>query len=152
VYLRREPRGLAAGHPWPCDLGPDLSRGFRALKVWFTLQVYGADRLGQVVEDSCALAQVLARRIDGEAELERLAPVGLNIVCFRFIAGARADLDALNANIVADVQEAGIAAPSVTHIDGKLAIRAALFNHRTREEDVHALVDAVLKYGRMRAG
>ena len=47
-YLRRELRGLAAGAPWPCDYGPDLSRGFRALKTWFTLKVYGTDALGAV--------------------------------------------------------------------------------------------------------
>ena len=44
AYLQREARGLAGGSPWPCDFGPDLSRGFRALKTWFTIQVYGADR------------------------------------------------------------------------------------------------------------
>ena len=47
AYLRRETRGLAAGAPWPCDFGPDLSRGFRALKTWFTLKVYGTDALGR---------------------------------------------------------------------------------------------------------
>ena len=50
VYLRREQRGLAGGGVWPCDLGPDLSRGFRALKVWMTLAVYGADKIGAVAE------------------------------------------------------------------------------------------------------
>src|SRR5262249_42073160 len=49
AYLRRETRGLAAGSPWPCDFGPDLSRGFRALKTWFTLRVYGTDALGAVI-------------------------------------------------------------------------------------------------------
>src|SRR5262249_44333061 len=49
AYLRRETRGLAAGSPWPCDLGPDLSRGFRALKTWFTLKTYGTDRLAAAI-------------------------------------------------------------------------------------------------------
>src|SRR6516162_7048974 len=84
AYLRREARGLAAGSPWPCDLGPDLSRGFRALKTWFTLKTYGAAALGAAIEGTCALAQELAGRIEAEPELELLAPVGLNIVCFRF--------------------------------------------------------------------
>jgi aromatic-L-amino-acid/L-tryptophan decarboxylase len=83
AYLRRDSRGLAGGGTWPCDLGPDLSRGFRALKVWLTLSVYGADAIGAAVQQTCDLAQHLATRIDSEAELERLAPVALNIVCFR---------------------------------------------------------------------
>lgn len=150
AYLRREARGLAAGHPWPCDFGPDLSRGFRALKVWMTLKVYGTDKLGDVVNRSCALAQYLATRIDREAELERLVPVNLNIVCFRFIA-ADGDLDVLNRHLVADLQESGIAVPSTTVINGKLAIRVALFNHRTREEDVDTALAAILLAGRRRA-
>ena len=146
-YLRRDQRGLAAGHPWPCDLGPDLSRGFRALKVWLTLRTFGADRLGRVVEHSCDLARELAARIDSEPELERLAPVPLSIVCFRYVQ-SESDLDRLNADIVADLHESGIAAPSTTTVDGKLAIRAALINHRIQVTDVHALVDAILARGR----
>jgi aromatic-L-amino-acid/L-tryptophan decarboxylase len=149
AYLRRERRGLAGGEVWPCDLGVDLSRGFRALKVWMTLCVFGADRLGAVVEQCCRLAQILAARIDAEPCLERLAPVALNIVCFRFIA-ADCDLDELNIDIVADLQESGIAVPSTTTIGRCLAIRAAIVNHRTRESDVHALVSAVIKTGTSR--
>ncbi len=130
-------------------IGPDLSRGFRALKVWMTLQVYGADAIGAVVQQSCDVAQLLAARVDREPELERLAAVGLNIVCFRYIAQST-DADGLNAAIVADVQEAGIAAPSTTMICGRLAIRAAIVNHRTEAIDVDRLVDAVLAAGRSR--
>ena len=144
-YLRREPRGLAGGSPWPCDFGPDLSRGFRALKVWFTLKVYGARALGDAMLQTCRLADRLAARIDREAELERLAPAALNIVCFRYKGP---DANALNAAIVVELQERGLAAPSTTVIDGRLAIRAAIVNHRTRGEDVDALVDNVLTIGR----
>jgi len=147
AYLRREARGLAGGQPWPCDLGPDLSRGFRALKVWMTLRVYGADRLGAMIEQCCAVARHLADRVDAAPGLERLAPVALNIVCFRF-TDATGDLDRLNADIVADLQEAGIAAPSTTTIDGRLAIRAAIVNHRTTAADADALVDGVLAAAR----
>jgi glutamate/tyrosine decarboxylase-like PLP-dependent enzyme len=150
AYLRREQRGLAGGGIWPCDLGPDLSRGFRALKVWMTLRVYGADRLGEVVKQTCDLAAALAARVDREPALERLAPVTLNIVCFRYIA-ADGDLDRLNADIVADVQESGIAAPSTTMVNGALAIRAAIVNHRTTCADIDIMVDAVLQCGRERA-
>jgi glutamate/tyrosine decarboxylase-like PLP-dependent enzyme len=149
AYLRREHRGLAGGGVWPCDLGPDLSRGFRALKVWMTLLVYGADRIGAVAQQCCDIARHLAQRIEHEPELQLLAPVALNIVCFRY-AGRGADLDRLNADIVADLQEAGMAAPSTTTIDGRLAIRAAIVNHRTEAADVDRLVDSVLAIGRAR--
>jgi aromatic-L-amino-acid decarboxylase len=150
AYLRRESRGLAGGGIWPCDLGPDLSRGFRALKVWLTLSVHGADAIGTAVQRSCDLAQRLAARIDAEPALERLAPVALNIVCFRYRA-AEVALDSLNAAIVADLHEDGVAAPSTTVLDGRLAIRAAIVNHRTGPEDVDRLVDAVLARGRARS-
>jgi glutamate/tyrosine decarboxylase-like PLP-dependent enzyme len=149
AYLRREARGMAGNAPWLCDLGPDLSRGFRALKVWMTLQAYGADRLGEVVDHSCEMAQALAARVDAEPQLQRLAPVNLNIVCFRY-CDAPGDLDRLNVDIVADIQEAGLAAPSTTMIDGKLVIRAAMVNHRIRLADVEGLVDAVLQAGQRR--
>ncbi len=144
AYLRREARGLAGGSPWPCDFGPDLSRGFRALKTWFTLKVHGGDAVGATIAKSCALARHLERRIRAEPELELLAPAQLNIVCFRFRAP---DADRVNAGIVADLQESGIAAPSATTINGKFAIRAALFNHRTEQRDVDAMLDAVLRFG-----
>jgi aromatic-L-amino-acid decarboxylase len=145
-YLATTARGLAGGAPWPCDMGPDLSRGFRALKVWMSLKVFGADRLGAVVDHTCALARHLAGLVDAENRLQRLAPVGLNVVCFRYDDGGD-DLDALNAAIVADLQEAGRFAPSTTIIGGRLAIRAALVNHRTTEADIAALVTAVLETG-----
>jgi aromatic-L-amino-acid decarboxylase len=147
AYLRREARGLAGGHPWPCDLGPDLSRGFRALKVWMTWRAYGSAALGDMIAGTCTVARALAERVDREPALERLAPVPLNIVCFR-VRGD--DADGLNREIVADLQEAGIAAPSTTTIGGKLAIRAAIVNHRTEIADVAALVDAVLAAARAR--
>jgi glutamate/tyrosine decarboxylase-like PLP-dependent enzyme len=139
-YLRREMRGLAGGHPWPCDLGPDLSRGFRALKVWMTLSAYGADALGAVVERCCALAGRLGAAVEAHEALELLAPVRLNIVCFR----VRALDDAGNAALVVALHEAGSFAPSTTRIGGRLAIRAAIVNHRTDARDIDGLLRAVL--------
>ena len=144
AYLRRETRGLAAGTQWPCDLGVDLSRGFRALKTWFTLKTFGTDRLGAMIARTCALASYLEARILAEPRLELLAPVNLNIVCFRYRAD---DVNAVNGEIVADIHEAGIAAPSTTMLDGQLAIRAAIVNHRTEKSDVDALLRAVLLFG-----
>jgi glutamate/tyrosine decarboxylase-like PLP-dependent enzyme len=151
AYLEGAERGIAGNAPWPRDMGPDLSREFRALKVWFTLRAYGADGIGRVVENSCDVAQHLAARVRREPTLELLAPVALNIVCFRVIEGA-ADLNRFNQDLVADIQEAGIAAPSTTTINGKLAIRAGVFNHRSTRGDADALVDGILAEAARRAG
>ena len=144
AYLRRETRGLAAGSPWPCDFGPDLSRGFRALKTWFTIQAYGARKLGAMISRTCALAQYLKQSIEKEPALELLAPVALNIVCFRYRCE---DPDEVNRNIVADLHESGIAAPSNTTVNGCLAIRAAIVNHRTGKSDIDALLRAAIGFG-----
>ncbi|MRW91902.1 cytochrome D ubiquinol oxidase subunit I [Duganella sp. FT80W] len=148
TYLRRDVRGMAANSPWPTDFGPDLSRGFRALKTWFTFQVFGAERIGQVINETCVLARYLSERVQAQPELELLAPVALNIVCFRY--RSEGDVDAFNAALVADLQESGIAAPSVTTVRGHLAIRVAIVNHRTGRQDIDALLDAVLNLGARR--
>src|SRR3979490_1572496 len=149
AYLRRETRGLAAGSPWPCELGPDLSRGFRALKTWFTLKTYGTEKLGAIIAGTGALAGYLEERISAEPRLELLAPVQLNIVCFRY----RADnANRVNGEIVIDIQESGIAAPSTTLLDGQLAIRAAIVNHRTDTCDLDALLAGVIRFGTARTG
>ena len=144
AYLRRETRGMAAGSPWPCDFGPDLSRGFRALKTWFTIKAYGAGKLGAVISNTCALAQYLKQCIEKEPALEVLAPVALNVVCFRYRSE---NADEVNRNIVADLQESGIAAPSTTTVNGCLAIRAAIVNHRTNKSDIDAFIQAAIVFG-----
>ncbi|MBS0331524.1 MAG: cytochrome D ubiquinol oxidase subunit I [Proteobacteria bacterium] len=141
AYLRHAERGLAGGEVWPCDFGPDLSRGFRALKVWLSLKTYGLDALGAVIGRAYALAAQLKARVEAEEELELLAPVALNIVCFAY-RGAD------NAAIVADLHEQGRVAPSTTTLGGRTAIRAAIVNHRTGPEDIEALVAGVLALGR----
>jgi aromatic-L-amino-acid/L-tryptophan decarboxylase len=143
-YLERAQRGLAAGSPWPCDFGPDLSRGFRALKAWFTLKVYGTDALGEAISHNCQLARYLESRIAETPRLELLAPVELNIVCFRYRC---AEPDEVNAQIVVALQESGIVAPSTTRIAGQVAIRAAIVNHRTSHTEIDALIDGVLSFG-----
>ena len=159
AYLTRANRAMNAGSPWPCDFGPDLSRSFRALKTWFTFMVYGSDRIGAAIARTCSLAQYMKQEIEANSELELLAPVALNIVCFRFQIDDRVEAmssqgasysDAVNAEICALIQESGIAAPSTTIIRGRLAIRAAIVNHRTASEDVDALLAAVVQFGRSR--
>ncbi len=149
-YLTAAPRGLAAGNPWFCEYGPELSRGFRALKIWFALKEHGVDRIVEKVEDNCRQAGYLAELVETHPDLELSAPVSLNIVCFRFIVASLTEtqLKDINNEIVMRLQESGIAAPSTTTLNGILAIRVNITNHRSKRQDFDLLVDAVVDTGR----
>jgi aromatic-L-amino-acid decarboxylase len=137
AYLHRAPSGLAAGDIWPCDLGPDLSRGFRALKTWITFQTFGARRIGACIEHTCRVAKYLESLIQQSDLFEMRAPVKLNIVCF----GVKSSRDGtLNADIVLDLHNRGTAVPSTTDLNGERVIRAAIVNHRTTESDMDCFV------------
>lgn len=144
-YLEGQAEGLAAGEPWLCDYGPELSRSFSALRVWFLLAEHGTDALARAIEGSVERARHLARRVDDEPLLERLAPASLNIVCFRVIPAAGEDSDEVNTRVVTELQKRGIAAPSTTRIGDTLAIRCCLMNHRATLEDMDVTVDGVLQ-------
>lgn len=148
-YLKGSERGLAAGNPWPVDYGPELSRGFRALKVWAQFAEHGVDRLAAMIERNCDQAAWLGAQVAAAPDLELLAPVTLNICCFRYVAPGQGGtaLDALNDELVIRLQEAGTAAPSSTRVGGALAIRVNLTNHRTRRADLQALLAAVRETG-----
>jgi len=147
-YLAGDARGLAAGSPWPVDYGPELSRGFRALKIWFQLNEHGTEGLGAMIDHTLDLAQELAGRVKASDKLELMAPVASCICCFRHrTKGAPEAVDALNQEIVLRLQEEGTAVPSTTRLYGRLAIRVNITNHRTRSEDIVLLVDEVLRLG-----
>jgi aromatic-L-amino-acid/L-tryptophan decarboxylase len=152
-YLQGAERGLAGGGRWFCEYGPELSRGFRALKIWFTLKTYGKRALGATVLLNCRQAEYLAHLVRRTPELELVADPTLNIVCFRFRREGLSDaeLDKLNEDIVADLQEQGIAAPSTTRVNGHLEVRVNITNHRSRREDFELLVRAVVEAGKKRA-
>jgi len=143
-YLAREGIAMAAGSPWPSDLGVDLSRSFRALKTWFTIKVYGIKKLGEVISRTCELARYMAERIAESEALELLAPVSLNIVCFGYRCS---DPDRVNIAIASAIQKSGTAAPSTAVVGGRTAIRAAIVNHRTERRDVDAMLDAAAMFG-----
>ncbi|GAB3279332.1 pyridoxal phosphate-dependent decarboxylase family protein [Parahaliea aestuarii] len=144
AYLQGERQGIAGGTPWPNDFGLELSRGFAALGVWFQLREMGIEKLGRAIHRNCLQAGKLGEAVAVSEHLELLAPVSLNIVCFRYrAAGLTAPvLDQLNRRIVVELQCRGIAAPSFTVINGSAAIRVAITNHRTRWRDLQALLDA----------
>jgi glutamate/tyrosine decarboxylase-like PLP-dependent enzyme len=148
-YLARLQGGIAARTERFADFGPELSRGFKALKVWMGMKAFGADLLGRLIEQNVAQARFLAERVAENEELELLAPAPLNIVCFRYRGrGEAGDLDALNRALLVELQESGLAVPSGTVLEGRFALRVCITNHRTRREDLVLLLDEVLRRGR----
>lgn len=148
-YLKHDERGTASGSLWLSDYGVELSRGFRALKVWMAFKVHGVEKLGRLVLQNVEQARYLAELVERSPYLELLAPIALNVVCFRFIAPTLDDeqTDTLNAEVLIRVQEGGLAVPSGTRVHGRYAIRCAITNHRSRWEDFDLLVEAVERIG-----
>jgi len=141
--------GLASGEPWPSDMGIELSRGFRALKVWWTLREHGTQRLGEAIARNCRQARLLEGLLRERAAIEVTAPVSLNIVCCRYLAPGldAAALDDLNARIVVAIQESGVAVPSSCRIAGRLSIRICITNHRSNDSDFIVMADAIESTG-----
>ena len=136
-------------HPEFGNLTPEMSRRARALAVWATLRAYGREGYQAMVERHLGLAQRLASQVDAEPELERLADVTLNVVCFRYRpAGvAEADLDDLNQRLGQAVLDDGRVYFGTTVYKGKVAFRPAIVNWRTGPQDVDLVVPTVLELG-----
>jgi glutamate/tyrosine decarboxylase-like PLP-dependent enzyme len=131
------------------SVGPESSRRARALAVWATLRAYGRVGHRHIVERHLDLALHLADRVDAAPDLERLAPVQINIVCFRYNPGGLDDaaLDVLNERLGRAILEDGRVFAGTTKFEGRVALRPALSNWRTREADVDLLVDVVRELG-----
>jgi glutamate/tyrosine decarboxylase-like PLP-dependent enzyme len=148
-YLEPAARGLAGTSFWYSDYGLQLSRHFRALKVWFSVKEHGLARFGRMMDRNVAQAHFLARLIAADPALELLAPVTLDIVCFRlrFEGLDPAARNAANKEVLTRLQERGIAAPSATVLRGDYCLRVAIANHRSTDADFALLVAAVREIG-----
>ena len=149
-YLADTERGCAGDKPWFCDLGVELSRSFRALKVWFVLKEHGTVRLGEKIADNCRQAQYLVSLLEKHEDFIRIVrPVTLNIVNFRLEPKELAALDdesidTFNNELLTDVQLSGIAVASTTRIHGRLYIRVCIVSHRCVLEDFDLFVEQLL--------
>lgn len=149
TYLAETSRGVSAGGVFFADRGLDLTRGFKALKVWMQLQADGVAKFGRIIEQNVRQAQQFADAVSAHESLELLAPVPLNVVCFRYRAGTldESALNALNEELLLRLQERGIAVPSSTRIAGRFALRLAHVNHRTTDADMAMVLSAVVEIG-----
>ncbi len=144
AYLTGADRGLAGGDPWYCDYGVDLSRGNRALKIWYALEMFGREAFAAAITDNCRMARLMADEVRARPEMH----LGMEPVSAICVFSARGGLEseaqsALNQRIAETLQETGEAVFSTTSVDGITMLRAAITNHRTRAEDVRAAMAAV---------
>src|SRR5713226_7408122 len=148
-YFGDGERGVIGGGLPFAERGIELTRSFRALKVWMSLKAHGVATYARLIEQNVAQAAYLSELIASAAELELLAPVALNVVCFRLRPRglSEVELNALNQEVLLRVQESGVAVPSSTVLDEKFAMRVAITNHRSRRPDFELLVAAVSEMG-----
>ncbi|MGB9180646.1 MAG: pyridoxal-dependent decarboxylase [Pyrinomonadaceae bacterium] len=146
------------------DYGVELSRRFRALKIWMMLRYYGSRRVTASITEDNALADALAQRVNAAEDFELLAPAVLSICCFRYVpprvrarleaadeeerAHLNAELDQLNARIMHKVQRGGRAYLSNANIKGRFALRACITNFRTTRADIRETLDIIRGEGR----
>ena len=130
-------------------LGPEMSRRARSFAVWATLRAYGRSGYRAIVERHLDLGRHLAERVDAAPDLERLADVSLNIVCFRYRPSGHPEegLNELNRAIADAVIEDGRVFFGSTEYDGRVAFRPAPVNWRNRPEDVELVADVVREIG-----
>ncbi len=151
-YLESTERGIMAGGFPFADRGVELTRNFKALKLWMSLETHGVDAFAALIEQNVAQAAHLESLIDADPELELMAPRVMNVVCFRYVPANRnlpeADLNDLNRELLLRLQESGLYIVSGTLLDGRYAIRIANTNHRSRMEDFDALAADCVRLGR----
>jgi len=125
------------------DYGIELSRRFRALKVWLTLQYYGSRRIAEAISEDISLAEYLGEVVSNADDFELLAPVELSICCFRYVSSSETDLDKLNERIMERVQKGGRAYLSNATVNGHFALRACITNFRTTKNDIDETIAAI---------
>jgi glutamate/tyrosine decarboxylase-like PLP-dependent enzyme len=152
TYLARSPRGVAGDQPWLSEYGLDLSRNAKGIKIWMSLKEHGVDKYGRIIQQNVDQAQYLGSLVKARNELELMAPIALNVVCLRFVNSALSDaeLNVINAEALSDVQEAGIAVPSGTVLNGKYTIRVAITNHRSRRDDFDVFLAKFVEFAQAR--
>ncbi len=143
-YLEQQEQGLGGGDLWFCDYGLELSRGFRALKVWTAIKSIGTEAFANSITDNCKQGALMAELVDASDVLELAFDVSSNVCCFYIAHG---DVN----EVAAELQLSGEAVFSTTFIKEKPCLRAALVNHRTTSDDIRQSIQAVEKAVRRRA-
>ncbi len=148
-YLLAHDRGLASGPDSFNNFGMELSRGFKALKIWMSLKEHGIEKYQRMISQNIAQARYLAELVQNEQDLELMSNAALSVVCYRF--KARLDvkkLNELNKELLINLHEQAIAAPSYTMLESNYVIRVCIVNHRTKKKDLEVLVRESVRVGK----
>ncbi len=147
-YLETAERGIASAQ-WLHDYGVQTSRGFRALKVWMTLQEHGVQKFGRLIDQNIDQARYLSDLIAADPKLEITNAASINIVCYRYNPGNKSEVELkqINTEIMLEMQETGVAAVSDTTVHGQHCLRVAINNHRTKYADLDFLVQETVRLG-----
>jgi aromatic-L-amino-acid decarboxylase len=150
-YLASDAESPFPGPAWFAERGVELSRGFKALKVWMGLKTHGRRGYAAQIENDVRLARFLAAEVDRRPDFERLADATLSITNFRYRPPGRSladeDLDRLNRRIINRLVGDGTFFLAPTILKGRTALRVSITNFRTREEDLLALLDEAARVG-----
>ena len=133
--------------PWFSEFGIQQTRGFKALKLWLTMQQIGLDGYKQSISHDVAMAQALRAKICARPDFELVAGGPLSVTCFRYAPPGVADVEALNRRLIKTVQAEGEAFLTGTELDGQYALRACIVNFRTTEADLDRLLDVIAEAG-----
>jgi glutamate/tyrosine decarboxylase-like PLP-dependent enzyme len=151
-YLATDPESPFPGPAWFAERGVELSRGFKALKVWMGLKTHGRRGYAAAIENDVRLAQFLAGQVDRRPDFERLADSVLSIANFRYRpAGSKAseeELDRVNRRIVNRLVSNGSFFLAPTILKGRASLRVSITNFRTSEADLVALLDECARIGK----
>ncbi|TFV95765.1 aminotransferase class V-fold PLP-dependent enzyme [Algoriphagus kandeliae] len=149
-YLLQESRGLSGGLDSINHYGFELSRGFKALKIWMSLKEHGREKYAQMIAQNNRQAEYLTQLVLENPQLELMAPTSMSITCFRMSPPnfSEEQIRDLNQEILVRLQEEGIASPSSTILNGKYTIRIANVNQRSQFEDMDLLVREVIRIGK----
>jgi aromatic-L-amino-acid decarboxylase len=151
-YLRTDGSTTGVGGPpWFSEYGFQQTRGFRALKVWMTMQQFGLSGLNEAIEENLTLAAYLAECIREAPDFELMAPPGLSVVCFRFLDASAPDEPsqaALNRRLLERLQLGGEAFLTSTELGGRFVLRACIVNYRSTRDDIDRLLAAIRAIGR----
>lgn len=145
-YLKDAESSPEGGEFW--DLGPELTRPARGLKLWLTLQTMGSKRMGEIIDHGCAMAELAERIIRRNPEWEVVSPAQLGVINFRYVSDRTLPdhiLNEINQHISKEITDSGFAQIFTTELQDKKVLRMCTIHPETTENDIYDTVERLMK-------